>query len=160
MAPARELVITRIFDAPRAAVWKAWTDAAQLRRWWGPKDFTAPAATIDLRVGGRYHICMRAPDGKDYWSTGVYRAIEAPARLVFTDAFADAEGNVVPASHYGMPGEWPLEMEVTVTLEDLGGRTRMTLRHVGLPAGDHSEMAGSGWNESLDKLAGSLGAST
>jgi uncharacterized protein YndB with AHSA1/START domain len=99
---------------------------------------------------------MRSPDGQDYFSTGVFREIVPMSRLVYTDSFADASGNVVPASHYGMPGELPLEMLVTVTFEAVGGKTRMTLRHAGLPAGEHGEMASAGWNESFDKLAASL----
>lgn len=152
----RELVITRVFDAPRELVWKAWTDQQQLTRWWGPRDFTAPSCTIDLRVGGKYLFCMRSPDGQDYWSTGTYREIVPPARLVCTDSFADAQGNVVPASHYGMRDDMPLEMLVTVTLIENAGRTTMTLRHVGVPAGEMSEMTGQGWNQSFDKLAVSL----
>ena len=73
-----------------------------------------------------------------------------------TDSFADAEGNVVPASHYGMGDDMPLELEVTVTFEDEGGKTKMTLTHVGFPAGRMQEMATEGWNESFDKLAESL----
>ena len=96
------LVITRIFDAPRELVWKAWTNCEHLKRWWGPEHFTAPACKIDLRVGGKYLFCMRSPQGQDYWSTGVYREIVAPSRLAYTDNFADAQGNVVPASHYGL----------------------------------------------------------
>lgn len=69
------LVIRRILDAPREAVWKAWTDPDRLMRWWGPEGFTSPACRIDLRVGGKYLFCMRSPEGKDYWSTGVYRDI-------------------------------------------------------------------------------------
>lgn len=155
--PSRqELVITRVFDAPRALVWKAWTDQGQIARWWGPKDFTAPSCTIDLRVGGRYLFCMRSPEGQDFWTTGTYREIAPPERLVFSDSFADAAGNVVPASHYGMSDDLPLEMLVTVTFEEHAGRTTMTLRHVGLPAGNMGEMTGHGWNESFDKLTASL----
>jgi uncharacterized protein YndB with AHSA1/START domain len=152
----REIVITRVFDAPRELVWKAWTNCEHLKRWWGPERFTAPACKIDLRVGGRYLFCMRSPEGQDYWSTGVYREIVEPSRLVYTDNFADEKGNVVPASHYGLPGEWPPELVVTVTLEDEKGKTRMTLRHHGMPPGTMSEMAGAGWNGSFDKLADSL----
>jgi uncharacterized protein YndB with AHSA1/START domain len=71
----QELVIERIFDAPRELVWRAWTDPERMKRWWGPKDFTAPHITIDLRVGGKYVSCMRGPDGNDFWSTGVYRKL-------------------------------------------------------------------------------------
>lgn len=146
------LVIERMFDAPRELVWKAWTDPEHLMRWWGPKGFTAPACHTDLRVGGKYLFCMRAPDGQDYWSTGVYTEIVPPERLVCTDSFADPQGNVVPATYYGMGADIPLETQMTVTFEDVDGRTKMTLTQIGLPAGD-SDMAGAGWNESFDKLA-------
>jgi len=152
----RELVITRVFDAPRELVWKAWTDPEHVVRWWGPKNYTSPVCKIDFRVGGKYLFCMRSPEGKDFWSTGTYREIIPPEKIVVTDSFADSEGNVVPASEYGM-SEMPLELQVTVTFEDLGdGKTKMTLRHVGFPEGEMSEMAGAGWNESFDKLAESL----
>jgi uncharacterized protein YndB with AHSA1/START domain len=151
-----ELRITRIFDAPREFVWKAWTYPEHLMRWWGPKNFTSPVNRIDLRVGGKYLNCMRSPEGQDYWSTGVYREIVPMERLVLTDSFADEKGNVVPASHYGMPGDWPLELQVTVTFEDIGGKTKMTLRHVGIPGGQMTELTSAGWNESFDKLAESI----
>lgn len=150
------LVITRVFDAPRELVFKAWTDPELMAQWWGPKDFTTPACKIDLRVGGKYLFCMRSPDGQDYWGTGVYREIVPPERLVYTDSFADAEGNVVPATHYGMSADFPMELEVTVTFEEYEGKTTMTLRHVGIPAGEMSDLTGAGWNESFDKLAVAL----
>jgi uncharacterized protein YndB with AHSA1/START domain len=153
----RALVIERVFDAPRELVWKAWTDPEMFKRWWGPKDFTVPHCTIDLRVGGKYLYCMRGPDGQDTWATGVYREIVPPERLVKTDSFADAQGNVVPATHYGMGADFPLEMQVTVTFEEYqGNKTKMTLRHVGLPVGEMSEQTGAGWNESFDKLVEAL----
>lgn len=103
--PARDLVITRTFDAPRELVWKAWTDPAHFIRWYGPTGFTSPACTIDLRVGGVHLNCMRSSEGQEFWYTGVYREIVAPERLVYTDSFADASGNPVPPSHYGVPGD-------------------------------------------------------
>lgn len=152
-----ELVITRIFDAPRQLVWKAWTDPEHFMRWWGPKSFTAPFCQMDFRAGGKYLYSMRSPDGQDFWTTGVYKEIIPMERIVFTDSFADADGNVVPATDYGMSPDFPLETRVTVTLEEYDGKTKMTLRHVGMPLGDTSEQAGAGWNESFDKLAESLG---
>ncbi len=150
------LTITRMFDAPRDLIWKAWTEPEDFKKWWGPKNFTAPVAKIDLRVGGKYLGCMRGPDGKDYWSTGVYREIVPKERLVCTDSFADEKGNVVPASNYGMAGDWPLELLVTVMFEEIGGRTKMTLRHEGIPAGMMRELTETGWSESFDKLAESI----
>ena len=151
-----ELLITRFFDSPRELVWKAWTDPDHFKHWWGPKNFTAPFCKMDFHVGGKYLYCMRSPEGQDYWSTGVYKEIVPKERIVFTDSFADAEGNVVPATDYGMSPDFPLETLVTVTFEDYVGKTKMTLRHVGMPLGETSEQAGAGWNESFDKLAESL----
>lgn len=153
----QEVVITRIFDVPRELVFKAWTEPERVKRWWGPKSFTSPVSKIDLRVGGSYLNCMRSPEGEDYWSTGVYREIVEPERIVYTDSFSDAEGNLVPSSHYGMSGDWPLELLVTVTFEEHEGKTRLTLRHVGIPAGENRDLAKAGWNESFDKLAEYLG---
>ncbi len=151
-----ELVITRVFDAPRELVWKAWTEPEYFKRWWGPKGFTAPVCTIDLRVGGKYLACMRSSDGQDYWSTGVSKEIVPPERIVCTDSFADEDGHVVPATHYGMSPDFPLEMLVTLTFEEIQGKTRLTLKHGGMPFGEDRDNARSGWNESFDKLAEAL----
>ncbi|MEX0681972.1 MAG: SRPBCC domain-containing protein [Dehalococcoidia bacterium] len=153
------LVIERIFDASREQVWKAWTEPERVKRWWGPTGFTAPVAQIDFRVGGKFLMAMQSPefnDGKPIWSTGFYREIVPLERIVCTDSFADEEGNVVPAEHYGMTGDFPLEMLLAVTFEDHDGKTKLTLRHEGLPAGEHSHGANEGWNQSLDKLAEEL----
>jgi uncharacterized protein YndB with AHSA1/START domain len=152
----RDIIITRIFDAPRELVWKAWTDPKHFKIWWGPKDYTCPFCEMDLRVGGKYLNCMRSPEGKEYWTTGFYKEIIPFERIVYTDSFSDAEGNIVSATYYGMSPDFPLEALVTVTLEDFEGKTKMTLRHTDLPAGDMSEQTGEGWSESFDKLAASL----
>lgn len=149
------LIIERTFDAPRELVWKAWSDPELFMRWWGPRDYSCPVCNIDFRVGGVFLACMRSSDGNDIWSTGIYQEIVPLKRIVCTDSFADAEGNVVPASHYGMPDDFPLEMLLTVTLEDAGGKTKMTIHHDGMPPA-MGEGANQGWNESLDKLAESL----
>jgi uncharacterized protein YndB with AHSA1/START domain len=149
---SRELVIERVFDAPREFVWKTWTEPERLMRWWGPKDFTAPVIKNDLRVGGKYLYLMRAPDGKDYWSAGVYREIVPMERIVATDSFANEKGNIVPAAYYGLRAEYPLELMVTVTFEEREGKTKLTIRHAGHPPGD-IDLAREGWNQSLDKFA-------
>jgi uncharacterized protein YndB with AHSA1/START domain len=151
-----DLVITRVFAVSRELVWKAWTDPEHFKLWWGPKDYTCPFCEMDLRVGGKYLNCMRSPEGREYWSTGVYREIVPMERIVFTDCFADEQGNIVPAAHYGMSPDFPLEMLVSVTFEDQDGKTKMTLKHIGLPATPEGEGAQQGWNESFDKLAESL----
>ncbi len=151
-----EIIITRVFDAPRDVVWKYWTEPDYFMRWWGSKDFTAPFAEIDLRVGGRSFYAMQAPDGKKIYGVGTFKEVIPLERIVVTDSFADEEGNVVSAAHYGMDATWPLEALITVTFEDEDGKTKMTLRHSGLPETEETAMVETGWNESFDKLASAL----
>lgn len=149
------IVITRTLDAPRQDVWAAWTDAEQFAAWWGPKGFTTTVPRLDVRPGGTYHYCMQSPDGTDYWATGQYLEVDAPRHLLMTDHFADAEGNVVPASHYGLPDRIGTS-HIEVTFEEAGGgATRLTLRHTGLTGEDHAG-ATQGWTEMVDKLAAYL----
>jgi uncharacterized protein YndB with AHSA1/START domain len=154
----QELVIERVFDAPPEQVWRAWTEPEHIKQWWGPKDFTAPSIESDFREGGSYLWAMKSPDGTTYWSTGTFHEIVAPERLVVTDSFADEQGNVVPPSHYGMEGDHPMEGRVTVTFEELDGdRTKLTLRYAGMAPSETRDLAETGWNETLDKLAAHLG---
>lgn len=155
-ADENELTITRVFDAPCDLLWKAWTEPERVMRWWGPKGFTSPICKIDLRIGGSYLFCMLSPDGEDFWSTGVYREIVPPAKIVCTDSFADEDGNVVPATYYDMGDDFPLELQITITFEEHDGKTKMTLLHAGLPSGAMKDATAQGWNESFDKLAESL----
>ena len=152
----QEVYLTRVFNAPRELVWRAWTDPEHFKRWWGPKDYTCPFCEMDLRVGGKYLNCMRSPDGKEYWGTGVFLEIIPMERLVFTDSFADENGNVVSPTYYGFGADFPQEMLVTVTFEEQEGKTRMTLRHAGILSGPDREGTQQGWSESFDKLAESL----
>ncbi len=152
----RDLIITRVFDAPIEMVWNAWTNPEHLMRWWGPKGFTSPVCKIDFRTGGKYLFCMRSPEGQDYYSTGIYRQIVPMERIEYTDSFADAEGNVVPATYYGMSADFPEEMRVTITFKALGEKTEMTLTQTGLPDDELYEMTKAGWNQSFDKLSESL----
>src|SRR5207245_8235218 len=88
-----ELYITRIFNAPRSLVFRAWIEPAHLAHWWGPKGFTTLSCDMDVRPGGTWFRLMRAPDGSEHRKRGVYREIVEPDRLVFTDASEDADGN-------------------------------------------------------------------
>ncbi len=150
-----ELIITRIFNAPPKLVWKAWTNPDMLMQWWGPKDFTSPISKIDLRVGGEYFNCMRSPDGQDFCSKGIYREVVELERLVMTDSFADKEGNMVPASYYGLGPDFPMEMKITVTFKEEEGKTKLTLKHSDVKSLNDTDLNDmrQGWNESFDKLA-------
>jgi uncharacterized protein YndB with AHSA1/START domain len=156
----RVLIITRIFDAPKELLWKAWTQPEAIKLWWGPKAFTAPVFKIDLRVGGETFSCMRSPEGKDFCGKGIYREVVPPERLVMTDSFADEQGNIVSASYYGMSPDFPRELLITVTFEDHDGKTKMTLKHSGIRGISDVDYSGmkQGWEESFDKLAEYLAA--
>lgn len=147
-----ELIITRLFNAPREQAWKAWTDPELLMKWTGPKSFTTPFYQNDLRIGGKYLLCMQSESGEKFWSTGVYKEIIPPKKLVCSDSFADENGNAVSAAHYGMSVDFPLEMEITILLEENNDKTKMTLTHSGLPQGEIKELTRVSWNESFDKL--------
>ena len=118
-------VISRVFDATREIVWKAWTEAEHLKHWWGPKGFTVVHSKIDLRPGGVFHYGMRSPDGRDMWGKFVFREIVKPERLVFVNSFSDEEGKTVRAP---FNPHWPLEVLTTVTFAEHDGKTTVTLR--------------------------------
>lgn len=140
----REIVITRLLDAPPELVFQAWTDPLHLARWWGPEGFTNPVCETDVRLGGAWHIVMRAPDGAEYPCRGVYLEIVRPERLVFTNIAVDNDGTPV------------LDGMTTVTFQEENGMTRLTLRTraVALVPGAVEKLAGmdAGWSMSLDRL--------
>ena len=114
----RELVVTRVIDAPRTKVFRAWTDPEILKQWFAPKPYTTPVAELDFRPGGANYIVMKGPDGSEIPNRGVYLEIVPNERIVFTDAFTSA---------WEPRGGIPF-MVVIVTLEDVGGKTRYTAR--------------------------------
>src|SRR5438309_1672978 len=126
------VVIERVFDAPREMVWKAWTNPDMIKKWWGPEGFSAPFATIDLRVGGKYIFAMHGPSGsawdKDMYSAGVYKEVVPNEKIVTTDYFSDKEGNKVAPTDYGQDPHAPSEMVVTILFEDIeAGKTKLSV---------------------------------
>lgn len=149
----REIVISRVFDAPRKLVWEVWTDPDHVAQWWGPGDFATRVEELDLRPGGRWRYVMVGPDGSEYPVTGVFREVVPPERIVTSDDFD--EGFELPEV-----ADLPRGIVVTCSFEDLGSGTRLTLRIVHRSAADrrkHEEMGVvAGWESSLDRLAGWL----
>jgi uncharacterized protein YndB with AHSA1/START domain len=121
----RELVITRVFDAPRELVWKAWTEAERLAQWWGPKGFTMHIARLDFRPGGLFHYSMRAPAGQVMWGRFDYLLVDPTERCVFVNSFSDEAANIQPNP---MSPVWPLQVLNTLTLSEQNGKTTLTLR--------------------------------
>lgn len=152
MSADRELVMTRTFDAPRERVFRAWVEPERLAAWWGPTDFTVPTCELDVRIGGAYRLCMRSPEGRDYWLAGEYLEISAPERLVMTQWFADADGNNVGPAAHGLDTDVPSVMTLTVTLAEEDGRTVQTVHQsMRLDVAERYQ-ATVGWDQSFDKL--------
>jgi uncharacterized protein YndB with AHSA1/START domain len=152
----REVRITRVFDAPRDLVFRAWTDPEQLNRWYAPTGCAIRFEKIDVRPGGRFHSCITTPDGHECWCVGEYREVVPPERLVHTMLVADAAGTEMEPTAVGMDPDWPRETVLTVTFEDLGGKTRLTLHQTVSEALAKRTGAHPSWLSMLDRLAGQL----
>jgi uncharacterized protein YndB with AHSA1/START domain len=145
----RTVVITRVFEAPRDLVFKAWTDPIHLAAWWGPRGFENPVCEVDPRVGGKLRIVMRAPDGAEHPMIGEFREIKPPERLVFTSIATDSFGTVL------------LDGLTTVTLAEHGdGHTRLTVESRAVARVDYAsrmlEGMETGWTQSIDRLGDHL----
>lgn len=136
----REVTIMRVFDAPREAVWRAWTDTEQLKKWFMPHGFTVPECTVDPRPGGVLRMLIHGPDGSESTSDGEFLEVDPPARFVFTTT--------------GFEGA--LAVRNTVTLEDRGGKTELTVRSEVTKSSVElrGPLAGmeEGWLQSFEKL--------
>jgi uncharacterized protein YndB with AHSA1/START domain len=137
----RELVITRIFDAPRDVVFQAWTEPGRVARWWGPQGFVTTYCDMDIRPGGGFRVCMRSREGAEHWKQGVYREVVEPERLVFTFAWEDAEGK---------PGHQTL---VTVSFAEEGAKTKLTLHQAVFETVARRDEHQRGWTSTLERFA-------
>jgi uncharacterized protein YndB with AHSA1/START domain len=151
-----ELFVTRVFDAPRALVFKAWTEPHRIVQWWGPDGYTTPACDVDLRPDGVWRLCMLAPDGRERWLRCVYREIVEPERLVCSWCWEGPQETLPDWLPGGKAGH---ETVLTVTFaEYAGGKTKLTLHQAvfeSVPARDaHDE----GWVSGLERLNAYLNA--
>lgn len=144
MEPAeRVLVIERVFDAPRGLVFRAWTEPERVGQWWGPRGFKSTVlGKMDVRPGGSYRIHMRSSEGTEHWLNGRYLEVAEPERIVCTFEWSDADGN----------GTRP-ETVLTVTFEDLGAKTKLTLRQAIFESESARDLHNQGWSGTLDRLA-------
>lgn len=142
----RDLVLTRLIEAPRAKLFRAWTEPSLLKRWFAPLPYTTPHAELDVRPGGASLVVMRGPDGNEFPNRGVYLEVIENERLVFTDAYTAA----------WVPSEKPF-MTVILTFADEGGQTRYTARarHWTVADREAHEAMGfhQGWGQCADQLA-------
>ena len=154
----RDFVITRVFDAPAALVWKCFTEPERMKEWFGPKGSVVVSAIMDLRVGGTYHGAMGGPDGKVMWAKFIYREIVPPQRLVWEHSFSDEAGGL---TRHPLSPTWPLWLLTTVTLADApGGKTALTLMWSPLDPSPQEQITfdaahdgmRSGWGGSFERL--------
>ena len=160
-ANVKEFAISRVFDAPREAVFAAWTEEEHIKKWLGPSGFTIPVARINLVPGGIFHYCMRAPNGVEMWGKWVFQEIVPPERIVLVNTFSNKYGNLT--RHPYVP-DWPLEVLTTTTLTETDGRTTVHLAWSPINASTtelktfdsmHEAMK-QGWNGTFDQLAAYL----
>ena len=137
----REIIVTRMIDAPRPLVFKAWTDPDQVAHWWGPKGFVTVDHEMDIRPGGAYRFRMRSPQGSEHSKRGVYREIVEPERIVFTFAWEEPNGRVGP------------ETLVMVTFKAMGSRTKLTLRQGVFDTIARRDDHQGGWTSCLERFA-------
>ena len=148
----KQVEVSRTFHASLETLWNAWTKAEDFKNWYGPKGFTIPSCEIDLKVGGNHLWCMKSPDGREMYFTGSFKEIVPMERLVFSDTMSDADGSVL-----GMGELMPEFMDVTVEFLPAGGKTTVTVSHVGYgPGADYAAM---GWEQAFDKLGVELSKS-
>ncbi len=166
MTELKPIEITRVFDAPRELIWKAWTDPEMIKKWWGPEGFTAPNIKVDLTVGGKYIFAMKGPEGSEWdqvmYSAGTYKEIVPHEKIVVSDYFSDEEGNKLPPMTFGQQQDFPDEMTVTILFEELSdGKTKLSVNYpkpeteAQMNAMLASQME-EGWKSSLNKLEESL----
>ena len=150
------LTIKRTLDAPRDLVFRAWTEPDRLSQWWGAgPDFSTPIAEVDLRVGGKYRLGMKAPDQEEpYIVGGTYREVRPPERLVYTWAWEQhASGSASGTAGEGAPDLGSGETLVTVEFHDVGGKTELVLTHGFFPDRNMRDEHNQGWEGVLTQLA-------
>jgi uncharacterized protein YndB with AHSA1/START domain len=153
---AHDVRIERVLHAPVQLVWQLWTDPGSFCEWYGPNGATIVVIEMDVRVGGRRHICMSVdtPNGTmQMWFTGEHLAVRENELLVYSESMSDEDGNVMTPGALGMPHDHPTTTTVTVELTPTVDGTKMVMTHAGIPDGSPGAM---GWNMAFDKLVARL----
>jgi uncharacterized protein YndB with AHSA1/START domain len=159
MAGSGQVLITRVFNAPRKMVFKAWTDPEHLKHWYAPEGCSIEFFNYDLRPGGGFTSLLKNPAHHDCRCKSVFLEIAAPEKLVFTIAFADEQGNFLSSEQVGVDPEWPSETVVTVTFEEADGKTKVTLHQTVSENIAKRTGAYPSWLQMFDRLGGLLRAS-
>jgi len=152
-----DMIMTRVFDAPVASVWKAWNDPEWVMRWWGPTGFTSPMCKMDFKEGGTTIVCMRAPKdfgGMDMYNSWTYKTIRPLEFIEYHFGWVDKDGNKIDPASLGLPPNMPKNMRHTVEFKDLGnGKSEMTISEFGYDSKEIVELSRGGMGQCLDKMA-------
>ncbi|HEX2034084.1 MAG TPA: SRPBCC domain-containing protein [Chloroflexota bacterium] len=153
-ASHRDLVVTRIFDAPVERVWQAWTEPELVMRWWGPQGFTSPLARMDVREGRTSLVCMRSPQGQDLYNTWAYTRIVPLQQIEFIQNFSDQDGNKVEPAQLGLPPDIPQDVRNLVEFRPVGdNKTALRVTEFGYASEQALELSRMGLEQCLDKMA-------
>lgn len=148
----KELLITHLFDAPREAVFQAWTDPEQLKHWYAPDGCTIEFKTIDIMTGGNFHSCVHDPVHGECWVKGTYLEVLPNQKLAFTMVMSDEAGNSARSVSAGKSEDWPEEQITTILFESIGKQTKVSI-HQTVPE-EVAKKTGAyyGWIKMLHKL--------
>lgn len=153
----RNVVCTRVFNAPVERVWKAWSEPESVMQWWGPRGFTCPIAQMDFREGGTSLLCMRAPQeygGGDMYNTWTYHKIDPHSRIEFVLHFTDRHGTKLDPSQTGHPPGVPQEVRHVITFKPVGeNQTEMTVTEYGYTSDEAHDLSKAGMEQCLDKMS-------
>ena len=139
------------FNASVADVWRVWNDADSIKKWWGPKSYTALVVRNDVREGGSYLWAMKSEQGRMFWNAGTYKEVVANKKIVSTMSFSNENGKTIPGSQVSVPGQWPNEITVIVEFSDSEGKARVTVTEVGIPLIAYALLK-IGWAQQFDKI--------
>ncbi|OAI55038.1 ATPase [Planctomyces sp. SCGC AG-212-M04] len=153
---ANEVHIVRTINAPRGKVFATWTSQQSLERWFAPHGCSIEFRRFKAEAGGDYLSCIRSPEGHECWCTGSYEVFSPPGKLVMTMSNCDQDGNLVRPTDLGMDPDWPGTTCLTVTFEDVGGSTRITLHQTVDESVAKRTGAYPSWLQMFDRLAESL----
>jgi uncharacterized protein YndB with AHSA1/START domain len=155
-----DVVVTRVFDAPKEQVWKAWSESELVKQWWGPTGFTCPLANMDFREGETSLVCMRAPKeygGGDMYNTWTYQKIVPTESIEFVQHFTDKDGNRLEPSALGLPPGIPESVRHLITFKALAeNKTEITVTEYDYATKEVVELSKAGMEQCLDKMAAIL----
>jgi uncharacterized protein YndB with AHSA1/START domain len=143
--------VERTFNASVTKVWALWTDAESMKKWWSPKDFTAPVVQHDFQVGGKFLLSMKSPQGEMFWNAGTYKEIIPNQKIISSFSFSDETGQIIQGKDVKVPGDWPDEVMVTVEFSENNGKTTVHVTETGIPL-IMKLMAKMGWEQQFDKF--------